>query len=138
MNLFQQLITTTNYDIRYYYRQIVDDFVKLYYQTYDINLNELGKFFFNNCLILFLDEELIGFNNYLLKLNQYGINKFTHYNLKINAQPVSDNIILINVSGIISANNYHITNKFTETILLTKNLDDNKFYISNLILRLLE
>lgn len=137
-----QLSNTSNqliaFDMRFNYKNFTEELCKIYYNYFDNNFIGLSNLFTNETICTFLDEELLGFNQLINRLNQYGIHKFTHHNININSQPVNDRALLVNVNGTISVNNSNLVNKFTETILLIRSDYDSKYYITNYIFRLIE
>ena len=128
------------------YRKIIENFCNKFYATYDNNINELYKYFYddayitcsistqNPCYTTF--NEFTGCNDVINKLYDLNILNFTHHSINISGQPLDNDSILLNIHGIIYINNSLIKNKYIETIVLQRNNQGN-FYINNLIIKIL-
>lgn len=129
------LIRTTNcIDIRTNYKQLADEFCKYYYSLYDTNFYQLSNLYYQDAQFTYLDEEILGFNNFFEKLKINGNYKFTHHQMNINAQPIGQNNLLISIVGTISINDSIYQNKFIETILIQKD-DFNRILICSTIFK---
>lgn len=136
-----QLFNITSYnknkiDVQNSFRQIAEEFCKYYYTVYDNNFLELANLCLPNTLFTYMDEELIGFNRLVEKINKHYIYKFHHKQININFQPVGNNGIIILSTGTISLNDSIIENRFTESILLEMD-DKNRFFIINNLFKII-
>ena len=124
-------------DVKDNYRYITEEFCKQYYNLYNSDFLQLANMFHKDCYITFLGEEMVGFNHYAEKLRQLNIYKFVHKTMQVSSQPVGQRTLLINVAGRIAVN-YSIEDyRYSESILLQKD-SNNKFYIHNIIFKLIE
>lgn len=124
-------------DVRKNFRKLTEEFCEFYYSTYDNNFPELAKIYKPESIFTYLDEEFTGFDSVFQRVKQYEIYNFTHHILHINAQPVGDRTILINVDGTISTNHSSFRQKFDETILLQRD-DQNNFSVFHTIFKLID
>ena len=125
-------------DVIINYKKITEEFCNYYYSNYDNNYLQLSSLYRNKSLFTYLDEELTGFDQMVNKIKQYGINKFKHHEIKINAQPIHNKMLIINATGIMSVNNSLQREKFVETIILQRENKKNTFFISNTIFKLIK
>jgi len=124
-------------DVYSEYRNLTEGFCNYYYDLFDNNFPDLSGLFKNDCMITYLDEEMSGFNEYFSKIKQYNIYNFTHHEINVNSQPVGSSGLLITTTGTISINNSIFRNKFSETILLVRD-DQNNFFIHHYMFRLID
>jgi hypothetical protein len=124
-------------DVRGNFRKLTEEFCKFYYSTYDNNFPELENIYKYESIFTYLDEEFTGFSSVLQRIKQYNIYRFTHHTLHINAQPVGDRTILINVDGTISINDSSTQQKFDETIILQRD-NENHFSVYHTIFKLID
>lgn len=126
-------IWNKNLNAKMNYRELTEQFCTKYYNNYG-NIKDICD---RDTLFTFHNKELIGYENYIIYLRQNGIIRFSHENISVAAQPITEDSLLINATGNIFVND-DINNKyvFTETIVLQKVCD--KFIIRNNIFRLLK
>jgi hypothetical protein len=123
-------------DIRNNYNSIGLEFLKYYYRLWDNNFPAIGNLYCDNPAITYLDIDYTNFNNYMWSIRNQGIYKFSHWNYNWKCQPINNNSILIAVTGNISTNDSIYCRKFTETIIIQRDIFDN-WYILNTIFQLL-
>jgi len=121
-------------NIFYKYHDIAIEFAKIYYSKYRGDYNDLTELFSSNTKITHLGDEMISANELKNKILINKIDKIDYCNIDITSQPIDENKILINVIGQMLINYDTNIKKFTETIILTK-LNDNRFYITNMIFK---
>ena len=114
------------------FRKVSSDFCKFYYEMWNNNPSNI-KTLYDNTKITYLEKEFISFDSYFNFLKTF-VYKLEILNYKYISQPVGDDYILINVTGNVSMN--YFSKKFTETIILRKNMW-NKYNITNSIFTLL-
>lgn len=124
-------------NIKNNYRQIIENFCRSFHHTYDNQLNDLYKYFCDSAYITFADREFTGCRHWLSHLYGQNIFSVTHNSIKVNGQPLNDNGVLITIHGLISFNNSFDEKKYVETIVL-KRVNDDRFLISNMIIKILE
>ena len=134
-NLFRTNPTPLT-DIKTKYKQIANDFCRQYYNVYDENFNNLIDLYCTDSQFTYLDQEFIGFSDFLQKIRNLGIHKFFHNNLNITAQPIGDNYLLICIIGQVTINST-LQNKFMETIYVQVT-NDNKLKVGSTIFKLLD
>lgn len=124
-------------DAKYEYKTIAYNFCDIYYKNKDANCVSVSDLFMINTLFNFLDQEFIGYTNIINKLKELGIYSFTHSNIVVNAQPISESSLLIVVCGDVYVNNL-IRNKqkFNETFVLTRD-NNNHFFVTNCTFRIM-
>lgn len=117
------------------FRKVSADFCKLYYEMWNNNpsnikmLYDNTKITYSSSLPLNSEKEFLSFDSYFNFLKTF-MYKFEILNYKYISQPLSDDNILITVTGNINTNNFN--KKFTETIIIHKNMW-NKYNITNSI-----
>lgn len=129
------------------FRDIVNEFVRLYYYYYDNNINLIKNLCKDTIFITFDNLEFINFESFYNKfVNLYNIYKICHTNIKIICQPIDNDNILIKSNGTLILNEN--TNSapenlqnfpgailvFSEIICIKK--INNIFFINNIILSL--
>ncbi len=124
-------------DVKVNYKRITEEFCRQYYSLYDNNFPGLSQMYKPESCFTYLDEEIQGFSNFVEKLRQFNIYKFTHQSVNVNSQPVGDRTVLIVVTGKLCVNNSTYEQKFTETIMLQRD-DQNRFFIYHTIFKLVE
>ena len=124
-------------NVRENYRKITEEFCKTYYSIYDNDFLKLENIYKPESIFTYLDEEFVGFQSVSERIKQYNIWKFKHGNININAQPIGQKSLLINITGLISVNNSMIEQRFVETILLQRDNDDI-FYIYHTMFKVIE
>ena len=134
--------------MNYHYKEVVSQFIQLYYHSYDQQIDLLKNLFFDNVFISFhhnvpsknssiFHQDFMEFSNfsdfYCYFNSLYHICQIQHTNIKYICQPIDQNLILIKVNGdlLINHSNHFI---FCE-IFCIKNTSNN-FFINNLILNL--
>lgn len=117
-------------NIREQYRMLTEEFCKQFYGTFDSNYPLLAHYFMNDVHITYFDEELNDFNKLSQKWASENIQKFNHQSLQINAQPIDEKSLIINIVGTLTINLSNISNQSIETIIL-KYDDSNKLCICN-------
>ena len=131
LNIFNNNLNKNNVD----YKKISNDFCNIYYKTISNSINSTSHFFDENCKFTFLGEECVGFNNYLIKLQNKSINKLI-YNINFcDSQCIGSKSVLINTTGKVSTNGINYFNYSELFILVKKN---NNYFIKNNIFRLVE
>ena len=124
-------------DIRTCYQKIAFDFCKYYYRIWDTNFPMIKDVYSNNPNITYFDQNFNNINSWYNYINNYqGVNKFEHINFKGTAHVLDSSRILIHVTGTITANNSIYWKKYSETIVIRKNIWD-KWYITNSIFKLI-
>jgi len=142
MTLFGSHYNVPDYNnISLCYNQLAQEFVNLYYSTYDTNIQNLAYFFKPDSLLTFIDEEIVGFNNLYHRLvNHYGVYKIAHEVTSFSAQPLGNEALFIQVFGNLRAND-HIYNtpvqSFTETFVLHRDIATSSYFIHNTIFKIL-
>lgn len=124
-------------DIRHNYKQLAEELCKYYYTAYDNNFLELANVYYNDSQFTYQDHEFSGFNTFVQILRGNNINKFTHHNMNVAAQPIGPNNLLITVYGSISFNDSIFMSKFIETIYLQKD-DANILRICSTIFKIID
>ena len=129
-------------NIKKNYRKIIENFCNKFYATYDTNINDLYKYFYNDAYITCMNNEMneineiTGCDNWVNKLHNQNISFFTHHSINVSGQPLNNDSILLNIHGLISINGSSLKKKYIETIVLQQN-NKGFFYINNLILKIL-
>lgn len=118
------------------HQNISSEFCRQYYQYWDNNFPLIGNLFANNIKITFLDKHISNINQLINFVRAEGIWKFEHSIIYGISQPLDDNTILINSYGFIAVNNTSYYKKFTDTIVIRRNICDN-WYIINIIFRII-
>lgn len=121
------------------YKSIAQEFCNQYYSIYDQNYRNLKKFYSSNCLITLQDNEFMGFDNFVKCLENHNINKIIHHGMNVQSQPINTQALLVTINGVVSLltdnSNNNSINKFTETIILQRN-KQNQIFITNQVLKL--
>ncbi len=125
-------------DVRENYEQIGRDFYEHYYKIFDKNFPDLRDLYIENPCITFRNEKFDSFDKLNRKVFNDRIWSFTHHEISGDIQPVGSDGILINATGILSANTSLMKHKFNDTILLRKNHNNNRFYIHNSIFKVVD
>lgn len=116
------------------YQQTTEKFCDYYYSTYDLDFKLLNTVYKHDSLFTFNDKEFIGFESLVKHFNKLGFYKVTHHKqLTVNAQPLGDKSVLINIYGKISFNS-NMFLPFVETVILTKH-SDGQIYVHNTIFK---
>lgn len=128
-------------DVALCYQELAQEFVNLYYTTYDSNIQNLVYFFKAESLFTFIDEEIIGFNNLYNRLvNHYCVYKISHEITSFSAQPMGNKTLFIQVIGNLRVND-HMYNTpvqpFTETFVLQRDDAAAAYFIHNTIFKIL-
>lgn len=125
-------------DFRKDYKDVVEQFCKVYYVLYDNDFVNLSNVYISDALFSYLDENLVGFEQYLNKIKSNGIRKFLHHKVGVTSQPINKKTLVITAVGHISINDSTILNRFSETIILQRSEYNNKIYITNTIFKLID
>ena len=118
------------------YYQVGTDFCKEYYQKFDNNLPLIGRLFDKNVKITFLGNHFNSITSLINYNKQYGIWKYKHGDIYKQYQPLDNHSILISSFGTISINDSVYYRKFTETIIIRRDIWGN-WFITNLIFQLI-
>jgi hypothetical protein len=118
------------------YQKISTEFCRQYYQYWDNNFPLIGNLFANNIKITFLDKQIGNINQLIDCVSNEGIWKFEHNSIYGISQPLDDNTILINTYGYISFNRAPYCRKFTDTIVIKRDIYEN-WYIINIMFRII-
>ena len=129
------------------YRQIADEFVNTYYQTMDRDIAGVNQMYLQEACISLLGDEMVGFQNYLYRLqNTYSVFRFHHQIHEVDPQPIQEDVILITVTGRVTADGRNY-NRFVETFTLVQEGHNQgfgfqhnyqpTFYIRNQIFRMI-
>lgn len=124
-------------DIATNYLQLAQELCCQYYNTFDANIKSLANIYYPTSQFTIQEFECIGFNNFVDFLTSKNINKITHHNIHITAQPIKPSHILITTTGIMTFNDLLPTTRFVETLLFQRE-DNNIFKIHSTILKTLE
>jgi len=122
-------------DMRLYYMQLTEEFGNVFYTQYDTSYQLLGKFFYTNAQITFMDNEMIGSSKFIEYLLNLGIYRINHDRINLNAQPLSDTTVIITTNGFLHFNYSNDRKRFVESFILERN-NDNKSYISSYIFKI--
>lgn len=121
------------------FRNISNDFCKLYYEMWNNNPSNIRGLYVNPKITysyLGSEKEFLSFDSYFNFLKSF-IYKLQILDYKYITQPFDQDLnssnILISISGNININ--FINRKFTETIILSKNVW-NKYNITNSIFKI--
>ena len=124
-------------DIRTCYKKIAFDFCNNYYRIWDTNFPMIKDVYNNNPKITYFDRNFKNINTWSNYINNYqGVNKFEHINFSGTAHVLDRSNILIHVTGTITVNNSIYWRKYSETIIIRKNIWD-KWYVTNSIFKLI-
>ena len=123
-------------DIGSIYQKIVYDFCTQYYTAFDSNIMTLANIYYSNSQFTYQDTDVVGFTNFSNMLILKGISNMTHHNMHVSSQPIKPNSILISVVGLVSLNDSINLNKFSETLLLTRD-DSNVFRVHSTIIKII-
>jgi len=115
------------------YNRVMRDFCDMYYTDYDNNFYNLRELYTDNSLFTYMEEEAIGFDNYLSIIKNKGIQSFHHFDIRSVAQPVGNRSIIINIFGKLRINKSFIIHNFTETVFIKRNVHDNNYLVYNTI-----
>lgn len=118
------------------YKSIGINFSKVYYDTYDANINNIKQFFSQQCKITCFDKEFLGFDSFLQHMATYNINTFSHKINSVIAQPNGNLHILIVCHGTLVINN-SMTYNFSDVFLLNKLFTTNTYEVDNMIFSIL-
>lgn len=123
-------------DVRANYKQIAEELLSIYYNTYDADYTGLTRMYYPDSQFTYRDYEFFGFEN-LVKLwrEKYNVFKFTHTVVHSTVQPVGKTDLLVSVHGTLSVNNSLYQDKFVETLLIRRE-DDNTFRIMSTIFKI--
>jgi len=124
-------------DARFNYKQIGEELLTAYYNSYDSNITGMSHIFHSNAQFTFRGYEFFGFNNWLELLKRNNIYKFTHHIMHSIIQPLSKSELLVITNGTLSVNNTLSFDKFTETLIIKRDTQ-NKFCITNVVFCLIE
>lgn len=124
-------------DVNYKYKQLAEEFCKFYYSTYDKNFKDLANSYHPKAQFTVNEIEASSVNNFFNLLEQCGLRSCVHHDLHVQAQPIGEENLLLNISGTITINNSIFINKFIETILIQRD-NFNKFYIFSTMLKIYE
>jgi len=124
-------------DIGINYPQIAQELCLQYYNSYDANMRSLSSIYYPTSQFTIQENECIGFNNFIDLLTSKNINRITHHNVHITAQPIKPAHLLVTATGIITLNDSVHSNKFVETLLFQRD-DNNIFKIHSTILKVIE
>lgn len=123
-------------DIRSSYKKIAFSFCQHYYQTWDTNFPMVSKLYISNPKITYFETKFNNIHSWVNYIKNFQkVWKFEHINFSVTAQPLDNNTILIQVSGTITVNDNVYWNRFSETLIIQRNIW-NKWYISNSIFHL--
>ena len=125
-------------DCRKDYKEIVEQFCKVYYAIYDNDFVNLSNVYIPDALFSYLEENMVGFEQYVDKIRSNGIRKFLHHKVSVTSQPINKKTLVITSVGHISVNDSTILNRFSETIILQRSDYNNKMYITNTIFKLID
>ena len=123
-------------NIYHSYYQIGTEFCKYYYQLWDNNFPLIGNLFDKNIKITFLGNHFNNITSLVNSNRNYGIWSFSHSNIYKQYQPIDDNTILISAFGTLCINNNNYYRKFSETIIIRRNIWGN-WFITNLVFQLI-
>jgi len=126
------------HDVRRNYEQLGIEFCKFYYKLFDDDFPSLGKLYIDDPRITFRDEKFRGFDELKWRVYDNKIWSFTHHEINGNVQPIDNDSVLICTYGVISANGSITRHKFNETLLLSRNRSNGRFYIHNSIFNLVD
>jgi len=112
------------------YNELGRNFLKNYYSYRNNNIKNTYSFFNKECFITFFGFEIMGFNNYINKLDELSLHQMKFNINSFFVQPININSLLINVNGTYLLNNNYIN--YNESLIIKKNLFD-KFLIHNSI-----
>jgi hypothetical protein len=118
------------------YKDIAKQFSKKYYENYDSDYYKLEGMYLPTAMFTYLEEEFVGFANFKKKLQQLNIKAFQHSVNTIDVQPINQDKLYIMTTGTMSVNGDFSRIKFSEFICLSKGANDNNFYISNTMFRI--
>lgn len=130
-------LSRTNAHVTMDYKRIAEEFCLEYYTLYDNNIESLQKLYHPEAKFVYLDHEFISFHNWSNALRCNNYYKFTHNDMSINVIAVNNLNLLITITGTMIVNNSCLEQKFTENILLQKDVGNN-FYICTTIFKFLE
>jgi hypothetical protein len=128
--------STPAINIQANYKDIAKQFSKKYYENYDSDYNKLEAMYLPTAMFTYLEEEFLGFANFKKKLQQLNIKSFQHSLNTIDVQPINQDKLYIMMTGTMSVNGDFSRIKFSEFICLSKGSNDNNFYISNTMFRI--
>ena len=122
-------------NVQHKYKQLAEEFCKFYYSTYDKNFKDLADSYHPKAQFTVNTVEVSGVNNYFNLLENCDARSFVHHDLNVQAQPIGEDSVLINVSGTLTVNNSIFENKFIETLLIQRD-NFNRFYIFSTMLKI--
>lgn len=122
-------------DVGSHYKQIAEQFCSNYYLLYQNNPGELKNLFVDSTLVTIFNEETVGYYGYINLLRSFGVAKLRHQGMNIVSHPLDSGTVLISVRGVLCVNDFSFTQNFSEILILRRD-DNNRFFISNLILSL--
>lgn len=118
------------------YNKISSGFCKYYYHLWDQNFPSIINLYSNNAKIYFLNRNVTNVHGLSNCIRIEGIWKFDHLSIYGTSQLLDCDTILINVFGNISINCVPYHQKFTETLIIKRNMW-NKWFIINSIFRII-
>ncbi|KAF9580639.1 Nuclear transport factor 2 [Lunasporangiospora selenospora] len=114
-------------------REIAEQFVKFYYQTFDTNRAGLAHLYRDTSMMSFESAETMSAVAIVEKLVSLPFSKVEHKILSVDAQPVDANILIL-VSGQLLTDGESHPQFFSQSFLLK---NDGNFYIAHDIFRLI-
>merc|ERR1719230_288333 len=103
------------------FKQIGEQFVQHYYQTFDSNRQQLAPLYNNESLLTFEDEQHQGAPNIVQKLASLPFQKVQHQVVKCDCQPTVDGGVLIFVTGNLVVDDNQNPLKFAQVFQLRTN-----------------
>ena len=119
-------------EIQNYYQKISSEFCKYYYCLWDKNFPLIGNLYSNDIKITFLNRNMNGILQLINYVKTQGIWKFNHGIVSGTSQPIDNNTILINIVGEIAINDSPYYHKYTETLIIKRNIWGDWYITSNI------
>ena len=128
------------------YKEIGKEFAHNYYSEIDRDLNAVGYMYYTDTYITVIGEEVLGYQAFIDTLHRYSVYRLHHQIQEVDCQPVTDDLMIINVTGQLTSDGVNY-NRFSETFTLMRDgggsnlfgqpAGGNTFHIRNQMLRMI-
>ena len=135
--IWPPIITPQTYltDFRTSHKQTAEEFKRTFYSIFTCNSPNYVTYFHPSAQITYNDVDIIGAGHLIEALKMNGISKLSFSRVHISSQALNESVMVMNVTGSVSYNDSIFSNRFTETIVLSRD-NYNKGLITNYIFKL--
>lgn len=118
------------------YRKISSNFCEYYYRLWDQNFPSITNLYSNDAKVNFMSKNVNSVHELLNHVKGQGIWNFDHTSIHGACQLMNEHTILINVYGNICINCIPYHQKYTETLIIRRDIW-NRWFITNSIFRII-